>query len=432
MKYSSLNRSLMFKNVALVLSLVVYLSGSTCLFAQENWTRFRGPNGTGLALDADLPTKLSEENYLWKKKLAGEGSSSPVTWGEKLFITSCDPKSAELTVQCLNAKTGDEHWKKSFQSTAYRIHKWNSFASSTPAVDENNLYITYADPEHTMLVALDHDGNIVWERDFGTWQSSHGFSASPMVHKDKVILFNSQQAQRLKPDQQPGKSRLIAVNRKDGSDAWETPLTTTRTCYSVPSLYVDDGGNEHIVSCNTGDGFFSIDPANGSKNWSLEPFKMRTVAAPLIADGLILGSNGSGGGGNYLVAIRPDKTGKNAPEKVYEIQKANYVPSPVAIDGKLFLFTDKGIGRCFELQTGKLLWEERITSAFSGSPIATAKNIFVMDPDGEIFILEVSDKYKLVSKHDLGEESRATPAVANNRMFLRTKSHLICVGKQSE
>jgi outer membrane protein assembly factor BamB len=251
-----------------------------------------------------------------------------------------------------------------------------------------------------------------------------------MTYKDKVILFNSQQAEKVRENQQPGTSHMIALACQDGSDVWKTALTPTRACYAVPGIYTDDAGKDQLISCNTGDGFFSLDPESGKKNWSTLPFRMRTVASTLIADGLVIGSNGSGGGGNYLVAIRPDKKGQKPPEKVYELKRANYVPSPVAVDGKLFLFTDKGIGQCFDLQTGDVHWQERIAKGFSGSPIATKDHIYVIDESGTLYVIETSEKYKLVSSHSLGEASRATPAVSNGHMFLRTESHLICVGEK--
>ncbi len=418
------------RNSFLTIALVACLIACTAIsgIAQENWTRFHGPNGTGLASDAKLPAQISDDNYIWKVALAGSGSSAPAIWGDRIFVTGSDPQTATLTVQCLDAKTGKELWNKSFDSKRYKVHGRNSFASSTPAVDKDNVYFAYANPEHTMLVALDHDGEQKWERDFGTWVSQHGFGGSPIVYKDKVIFFNSQQAQRVRTGK-PGESHMIAVKAESGEDVWKTKLTATRSCYAVPSVFTDESGKEQIVSCNTGDGFFGLDPETGKQNWAGIPFSKRTVASTLIADGLIIGSCGSGGGGNYLVAIRPGK--ENAqPEKAYQVRSANYVPSPVAVDGKLFLFTDKGIGQCVDLQSGKQIWQERLARGFSGSPVATTDHVYVMDEDGNLLVIAVSDEFKLVSKHELGETTRSTPAIANNKLYLRTDAHLICVGKK--
>ena len=416
-------------NLFLLASIFLLLVLCTGTNAQENWSRFHGPNGTGLALEAELPSEISESDFLWNVDLAGTGSSSPVVWGERLFVNSSDSESGKLTVQCLNAKTGEKNWAESFDSDIYKIHNRNSFASGTPVVDKDHVYLAYAHPDQIIVRALTHDGEKKWERALGTWVSSHGFAASLMTYQDKLILFNSQQAKKLPEGATPGTSNMIALSCKDGTDVWKTPRTPNRCSYSVPGIFTDKTGQDHLIGCNTRDGFFSLDPETGNENWSAMPFRMRTVASILIADGLIVGSSGSGGGGNYLVAIRPDDKGAN-PEEVYQLQKANYVPSPVAVDGKLFFFTDKGIGRCVDLQTGDLHWQERLARGFSGSPVATKSHVYVMSESGELFVIAADSKYKLASSISLGEDSRSTPAIAGGRLYLRTDSRLICVGEK--
>ena len=401
------------------------------VFSRQNWDRFHGSNGSGLAESAELPTNWTDTEYLWQVKLAGMGCSSPVIWNDRLFVTSCNSQTGELKLQCFDVDSGKQLWLREFQSPPYPVHSRNNFASATPAVDADQVYISYANPDHTMLVALDHDSNEIWQRDFGTWVSQHGFSVSPIVYKEKIIFFNSQQSEQLQPGESPGTSRVIAVNRKDGSDAWTTQMTANRACYSVPCVYTDANGREQIISYDSADGFFGLDPETGKQNWAVFPFEMRTVASTLIADGLVIGSNGSGGGGNYLVAIRPDATSPTkAPEQVYTLQKSNYVPSPIAVNGLLFFFTDKGIGNCVDLQTGKLHWSERLSAGFSGSPVATSKSIYVMDEDGMVFVIAPSTQFNLLGKHPLGEPSRSTPAIGDNKIFFRTESQLFCVGNK--
>lgn len=393
----------------------------------KNWPRFHGVNGTGLALQSKLPTDISDTDYRWRVELAGTGSSSPVIWQDNLFVTSCDSQTGRLTLQCLDLATGKEKWNQSFDSAPYQVHNLNSFASSTPAVDDRHVYLTYASPDHTMLVAVDHSGTVKWKRDFGTWRSQHGFGISPMVCRDKVILVNSQIANP--QDGATGGSRVIAVNCLDGADAWETPLTATRTCYALPCLYQAADGAEQLISYNTGDGFFSLDPDTGKENWksASSPFRMRTVASTLIVGDMLVGSNGSGGGGNYLVTVQLADKIKQPPTQRYQIRAANYVPSPVAVDGRLYVFTDKGVGRCVELATGKKLWEQRLSRGFSSSPVSDGKSVYMMDDAGDLFVIAVEDEYRLLSKHSLGEAGTASPAISGDRIYLRTDSHLICV-----
>lgn len=390
----------------------------------QNWERFRGPNGSGVALEAKLPTNWSEEDYAWRVELAGEGSSSPVVWDDKVFLMS-SRLDGTLILQCLNLETGEQHWDQEFQSGKYQIHRQNSFASSSPAVDAKHVYVTYADPDHTMLVALDHAGNPVWKRDFGRWVSQHGFGMSPMVYEDKVIFCNSQQAQRVPPGQKPGKSEVIAVSCETGEDVWRAPLTATRACYALPCIYSVEGKPDQLIGTNTGEGFYSLDPKTGARNWATEAFQMRTVASTFTVDGLIFGSNGTGGGGNYLVAARPGESGA---EELYKINKsANYVPSPIAVDHLLFLFGDKGIVSCLDLKTGNEHWRQRVARGFSGSPVANATHVYCMDQNGSVAVIEVNTSFKLTSLISLGESSRATPAIVGNRILFRTKSHLVAL-----
>ena len=417
-------------SVAFVSALLFLLFCADASTMAQEWTRFRGPNGTGVVADADLPTKLKEPD--WTTDLAGVGSSCPVAWGDRIFVTSCDMESAEIRVQCLSIDDGSENWIKLFESTPYHLHDRNTFAASTPAVDQDYVYVCFADPDHTFLVALDHEGQEIWRRDFGRFVSSHGFGASPMVHGDLVVMCNSQSKERLPAGVAPGRSRLIAVNRMTGEDVWSLDLTTRRVCYGVPCIWKDADGKEQLVNCNTGDGFYCVDPATGIKNWSALPFKMRVVATPLVVEDLLIGSCGSGGGGNYLVTIKPSKFAsgesgnRDNVQPEYTVRASNYVPCPVAIDDLLFIFTDKGIAQCVDLKTGKLYWKERLSSGFSASPVANGTHIYAVDEEGTVFVVRAAKAFEQVSKFSLGHATRATPMIAKNRIIFRTASQLMC------
>lgn len=415
--------------VVLIFALLLEFTCFDASTVAQEWARFRGPNGTGVVADAELPTSLDKP--LWKQQLAGVGSSCPVAWGDRVFVTSCDVKTAEIRVQCLSMEDGSEHWIKLFQSTPYHLHDRNTFAASTPAVDEHHVYTCFADPNHTVLVALDHEGTEIWRRDFGRSVSSHGFGASPMVYGNLVIVCNSQSKERLPAGVAPGQSQLIAVNRMTGEDVWSLDLTTRRVCYGVPCVWKDADGKEQLVNCNTGDGFYCVDPATGIKNWSAFPFKMRVVATPLVVDDLLIGSCGSGGGGNYLVAIKPQELASNMNDNVqpeYTVRSSNYVPCPVAVGDSLFIFTDKGIAQCVDLKTGTLHWKERLASGFSASPIANGTHIYAVDEEGTVFVIKAGTTFEQVGKFALGEATRATPMIAKDKIFFRTASQLICFG----
>ena len=412
--------------IAALLFLVLSLCADQ-LKAQSDWTRFRGPNGTGVVADANLPAQWKEPN--WEVTLAGTGTSSPVAWQDRIFVTSCDKKTAKISLECLSLKNGQQLWIKGFESKTYTLHRNNSYASSTPAVDKDHVYILVTNTETTQLIALDHAGEEVWRRDFGSFSSSHGFGTSPMLFEDLVVFFHSQSAEQLPQGQQPGQSQMVAVNRLTGKDAWKTDFKTKRVCYGVPSVWKNQDGEPQLVNCNTGDGFFGVAPKTGEQLWSALPFKMRVVASPLVVDDMVIGSCGSGGGGNYLIAYRPEATVTDGkPQPAYRVRNSNYVPCPIAVNGLLFVFSDKGIAMCVDVKTGEQHWQERITKRFSSSPVADKNHVYAVDEDGIVHVIKASKSYEKVSEYDLGTPTRATPMIMNGQLFFRAKSKLICIG----
>lgn len=400
--------------------------------AQE-WTRFRGPNGTGISEATTIPVEWTDADLNWKTQLPGLGNSSPVVWGDRVFLLSADPDDATRYVLCHDAVTGKELWRRDFASQKHRLHVRSRYASCTPAVDEKHVYVAWSTPEKTTFKAFFHDGREAWDLDLGRWQSQHGFGTSPIVYRDSVILHYSQQANQLEPGELPGESFMMAFDRDTGRELWRTPLVSMNVCYSVPFIYQPPGGGaDELVCCSTGNGMFSIDPLTGKMNWSLNDglFSMRTVSSPVLAGGLLFGSNGSGQySNNYIVAVQPGPS----PKLAYQMKnsgefKAPYVPGLIVRDDLVFCLYDRAFAFCIEAKTGKIIWGERTGAEFSGSPIRVNDKIYCIDEAGVVWVFAASDKYQLLAKNPLGEPSRSTPAVSGGRMFLRTESHLMAVG----
>lgn len=395
------------------------------VFAQE-WTRFRGPNGMGLSEAKNLPATWTEADYHWKATLPGVGHSSPVLWGDRIFLNSADPETATRYVLCLSAVDGREVWRRQYASQTHPIHARNTYGSSTPAVDAERVYVAWSTPARLTLLALDHDGNDVWDLDLGPVVSEHGFGTSPILYRDMVILSNSQQAHELEPGQQAGRSSILAFEAKTGKLRWNQPRVSSRVSFSTPCIYDRPGGRPELICTSTSDGVFSLDPLTGRENWSTPGlFRLRVVSSPLIADGLIFGSIGSGGGGNSVTAVRP---GPDA-EAVYTLKgNASYVPTLVAQDGLMFMLNDRGVVSCVDVQTGEDHWRERLSRGFSGSPVIGDGKVYVIDDDGNVLVLAAEKEYRLLGNNPLGEASRSTPAIAGSRLYLRTLSHLVSVG----
>lgn len=398
----------------------------------SDWTRFRGPNGTGVGVGDSIPTVFTEKDFNFKTKLPGDsGCSSPVVWGDKVFLLSADASDATRYVVCANATSGKIEWQKKFASETHHLHTRSSYASCTPAVDDERVYVAWSTPKQTLFKAFNHDGSEAWSLDLGIWVSQHGYGTSPIIYKDMVILHNSQQANQLKPDQEPGDSFMFAFDRKTGEEKWKTKLKSTNVCYSVP--FVFEGANGDELVCNsTGDGIFSLDPLTGKKNWSVNDglFSMRTVGSPIAAGGHIFGSTGSGRySSNYIVAVKPGNDAKLA----YKISngsnfKAPYVPCLISDGDLVFAMYDRGFASCIDASTGEIHWTERTGAALSSSPVRIGDRIFCVDESGVVWVFAASTTYKLLGKSELSEESMATPAVANGRLYMRTNTHLISVG----
>ena len=421
-----------FLQRALILVFFFTLSSSG-LVAQQTWARFHGANGSGVSMDSTLPSSWTDSDYVWQVDLLGVGSGSPVIWGDRIFLTSSDPQTAELTVLCLSTDDGQQLWQKKFDSSKYRHHRKNTFASSTLAADQQQIYVAYANEQHTWLVALSHEGEEKWKRDFGPYFSSHGFSSSPIVYQDKVILVNSQQAEKLKPGQQPGVSRVVSVSASDGSDVWETPLETTRVCYSVPCVYRSADGNDQLIGANTGNGFYSIDLETGKMNWQTgDSFSKRVVASPVLAGDLVVATAGSGGGGNYLVAMKLNIDANAPPVEVYRIRSASYVPSPLVVKDLLFMFSDKGIVSCYNVETGTLHWKKRAAKGFSGSPVATKDYVYAVDEAGNIHVVAAQKEPKLEIVASMEQFAGGTPAIVGDRIYFRSNSRLWALGRTGQ
>ncbi len=404
-------------------SVIAIASLASTSLAQE-WTRFRGPNGSGQSEATTIPASWGPNDYLWKATLSGKGHGSPVLWGQKVFLTSANPEDGTRYVLCLSAVDGKPLWRQDYPAKTHAVHQQNSLASSTPAVDADRVYCAWATPDEFTLIALKHDGREAWRVDLGTFTSMHGFGASPILYDDLVIITNDQD----------GESFLVAVDRASGAIRWKVPRKVhemQNASYASPCVYQPSGAAAQLIVCGWAHGITSIDPANGQTNWEAAVLERRPVGSPIIVAGLILATCGEGSGNNTLAAVRPPASGHGEAELVYQIDKtsAPYVPSLVASGDLVFLWGDKGIVTCIDGSSGKIHWRERVGGSYSSSPVRVAERIYGISTDGEVVSLAASDKFKLLGRSPLGETCRSSPAVAGGRMFLRTESHLFAVGQ---
>lgn len=396
------------------LALVVLLATFGAPLGAQEWTRFRGPNGSGES-ETSVPAQWSDGNLLFRVELPAQGHSSPVLWGQRVFLTGAQEQGQKRLAFCLDALSGKLLWQKEFAGATYPIHRQNSFASSTPAVDAERVYLAVVSPEQYSVVALSHDGHQQWKADLGPFESQHGFGTSPIVYGELVVINNDQD----------GASSLVALERKTGRVRWKAPRRTVVAAYSTPCVFRPASGPEQLIFNSQAHGISSVNPQDGSTNWEIELFDKRSVSSPLVAGGLVFGSCGSGAGGNYLVAVRPG----SKPEVVYKFDKAApYVPTAVAKGDLLFLWSDNGIVSCLQLADGKLVWQKRVGGTFSGSPVRAGDKLIGVSYDGEAIVLAAAREYQELGRYKLGDVCRSTPALALGRIYLRSESQLVCVG----
>lgn len=384
--------------------------------AQE-WTRFRGPNGTGITHAPGIPSELAQSHVQWAVDLPGKGHSSPVLWSGRIFLTAAD-QPGTISVLCLRAEDGDLIWRKDFPHRPFRTHKFNNFASPSPAVDAERVYISWVVPEKFTLMALDHGGETVWERDLGPFSSQHGGGASPMVLDSMVIIGNQQR--------EPG--FVIAVDAATGETIWKTPRKGGAAAYSTPVLYQPEDGPPALLLMSEAHGIYALDPKTGKPLWEFpDAFDKRSVSSPVAAGSIIFGSCGSGGGGNFVTALRVDSKGLN-PERAYEIRRsAPYVPTIIAKDELAWLWSDGGILTCLHAPTGEIRYTERVGGNFFGSPIWVSGRLFAVSTSGEVVVIEASGQFRVLSRLPLNDTCHTTPAVDGGRMFIRTERKLFCV-----
>ncbi len=387
----------------------------------DTWPRFRGVNGEGQSDSAGIPSEWTDADYAWRVPLAGLGHSSPVVWNDRVFVTSADGETAELSVMCFELATGRELWQRRFPGAPHAMHRVNSYATSTPTVDAEQIYFAWKIGETVMLAALTHDGRDVWQREVGHLAEMHGFGTSPMLVGDVVCMTNDTDVAE--------DSVIYALDRRTGDERWRTPCGVGKTSYATPCVWESPDGKTLILMSTMGAGLTAYDPATGETAWNVLAHDLpdRCVSSLIIASGNALVSCGSGNNGLHLIAMRLTSASQ-APEEAYRMkQSIPNIPTPVVAGDLVFLWHDRGMVTCIDAATGKVHWRERIGGNFHSSPLQIGDRIFCISLTGEVVVLAASREYELIARHELGEPVVATPAVADDRLLIRTDQSLLCV-----
>lgn len=401
---------------------LLLLCGATLTAA--DWTRFRGPNGDGVAAD-DIPLNWStKKNVAWSVPVE-PGNSSPIIAKGKLYLMTASADGSKRALVCLDAKTGKPNWERNFGGQKVKVHAKSSLASCTPATDESNVYCAVWDGQMMAVHAFDHDGKPKWDYKLGKFVSQHGAGLSPVVHDGKVFINFDQD----------GAAELLAIDAKTGDKVWSASRKAYRACYSTPTIRVLPDTKTEIVVYSTA-GAAGYDPKTGAMNWSWvtpwEPGEMalRSVASPLLAKDTLVCLNGDGSGSRYSASVTIAGTKATVNWEKRSSKLAPYVPCPIVKDDHIYWITDQGIAECVELKSGKILWSERATNnAVSASPVLVGGDKFiVVDERGASIVFKAQPKeFEKLGEGDIGEAVFASPAVADGKLYIRGAKKLYCI-----
>ena len=433
MMHSPLRRSLL--RLIAAWSACVVLGVADSRAAEPAWDRFRGPNGSGISEATTVPAAWTDADYNWRVDLPGPGISSPVIWGERLFVTAADEEKLERYLLCYAAADGKLLWKQGVPFVAEKKHLKNTFASNTPAVDAERVYTIWQSRAASQLVAYDHAGKQLWTCELGPYRSGHGCGISPIV-TDGVVAINYVQE---------GDSRLIGVDAATGRERWTIPRKSVKASYSTPCVFTGADGRNQLIFTSWLHGFTSVDPTTGRVLWERDAFDVegdekRSIGSPFTAGGLIYGNCGFVGGKKFLVAVRPGASDQSTPvasgtsaasgaAEVFRLERnVNHMPTALAHRGLLFLWTDAGIVVCARADTGKIVWQERLGGNFAGSPVCVGGKLYCLSDEGEMIVLAAAEEFAALGRVKLDSGSISTPAAADGKLYFRTEGKLYSLG----
>ncbi len=375
-----------------------------------DWRQFRGPNGSGLAAEANLPAKLDAQQHLaWRVELPGRGHSSPIVVGDKVFVTCASgPKGGRLHVICFDAATGARRWERQFWSTGRTTtHEKISNAAPTPASDGQRLFALFSSND---LFCLDLDGNLLWlrglMRDYPNASNALGLSASPVVADGLLIA-------QIETDSD---AFVIGLDAVTGLNRWKSERPRHSNWTSPLPLPGPNGKTR--VALQSSAGVQVIEAESGREIWNYRE-GAKSIPSGVVHDGVVyIHSNGVTALDATPAVSAPKELWRSAPLRAG-------TPSPVVLGDRLYILNDGGILSCAETAGGQRLWQLRLKGPFSASPVATAKNIYTVNEKGLLQVIDPSrPEGEVVSELDLGETVIGTPSIADHALYLRSDQHL--------
>ena len=429
----------MMKRNLLVLSLALgFLSAD--LLKAENWPGWRGPRGDGTSTDRGVPAEwdgATGKNILWKTPIPGKGHASPIIWNDRVFVVSCLPEEKTRVLVALDRRTGTPAWQREVVEAGLETkHSLNSRASGTPVTDGKFIYVTFFEadgpkvdapnvgskrlitPGNMVVAAYDFDGNLAWRVAPGTFISAHGYCSSPVIFEDLLIVNGDHD----------GESYVVALDRKTGKTVWKVAREHKTRSYVTPLIRNINGQPQMVMSGSKS--IVSLDPRTGEHYWKIDGPTEQFVAS-MVYDGELFFMS-AGFPTYHVMGIRPDGKGDVTESHVaWHVTNARcYVPSPVLVDGHLFVADDRGTANCFSAKTGERLWQARLGNHFSASLLSAGGHAYLLADDGTMTIVRPGgEEPDVVAVNKLGEFCFASPAISQHSLFIRGEKNIYCIGK---
>jgi outer membrane protein assembly factor BamB len=416
-------------------------NSATTTWAQDldqkrgHWPQWRGPHGDGLCDETGLPTTWSRsENIAWKIELPEPGNSTPVVWGDQVFVTQPLSKEHRRTLMCFDRKSGTLQWQTGMDwSEEDPTHGTNPLCSSSPVTDGERVIAWFGSAG---ILCCDMNGRELWRRDLGQQKHIWGYGSSPVIHGDLCYLLFG-----------PGeRSFLIALNKTTGETVWQhnEPINTAGTSdakfsgadyygsWSTPIFRPIDGQDQLLISFPFR--LCSFDPTSGQQLWTSNGINALVYTSPLFTDGIAIAMGGYNG---MAMAVKTGPGGElPASERLWRHPKTRQrIGSGAIHDGRIFIHNDPGIAECFDAKTGELIWEHRLAGAGKAtnwSSVMIADGLcYTINQSGDCFVFRAGPEFELVAKNSLGEPSNSSIVPSQGQLFIRTHQNLWCVGTDS-
>jgi outer membrane protein assembly factor BamB len=440
----------MYRMIPTLLALAL----TAAMVHSEDWPQWRGPNGNGVSPETGLPVTWSEdENIAWRAELAGSGLSSPIVFGERVFVTSqvgrgdvrpgnhptlgqggefaeersmpgASRDDVVFLVEAFQISDGRRLWQyeltaESTDASFPEVHRKTNLANPSPVTDGERVYAWFGTGQ---IVALDLEGKLVWEKhlgkEYGRFAITWGHSSSPTIYEDSLILLC---------DHEPA-SYLLALDKRTGNEKWKADRGQGLRSYSTPTVVSGPTGDELVV--NSSERLEGYDPKTGERLWYYEESNQFPIPVPSFADGVIVTSRGYRSG--PYMAIRPGGRGNIADSEhiAWRVPTgAPYVSSVVHYNGIVYLASDLGILQAADAETGERLFQGRTGNLYTAAPIAGDGKVYFVSETGETVVLEASRDFEILARNQIDGRFLASPVIADGLLLLRSDDELIAVGE---